>query len=69
MGSPIVIAVDSGHFTHGVWAPKGERPLALGHHRYEWHYVYGFDEPATGLWKRPTRPDSECARKLAKNRR
>jgi hypothetical protein len=52
MGSPIVIAVDSGHFTRGVWVPKGERPLALGHHRYEWLYVYGFDEPATGrtMW-------------------
>src|SRR5215472_7790618 len=25
--------------TRGVWAPKGERPLALGHHRYEWLYV------------------------------
>jgi hypothetical protein len=35
-----------------VWAPKGERPLALGHHRYEWLYVYGFVEPATGrtMW-------------------
>jgi hypothetical protein len=20
--------------TRGVWAPKGERPIALGHHRY-----------------------------------
>ena len=32
----------------GVWAPKGERPIALGHHRYEWLYVWGFVEPATG---------------------
>jgi len=31
-----------------VWAPKGERPIALGHHRYEWLYVWGFVEPATG---------------------
>src|ERR1700757_3606427 len=30
--------------TRGVWAPKGERPLALGHHRYEWLYVHGFVE-------------------------
>jgi len=22
--------------TRGVWAPKGERPISLGHHRYEW---------------------------------
>ena len=38
--------------TRGVWAPKGERPLALGHHRYEWLYVHGFVEPATGrtMW-------------------
>ena len=32
----------------GVWAPKGKRPVALGHHRYEWLYVWGFVEPATG---------------------
>ena len=24
----------------GAWAPKGERPIALGHHRYEWLYVW-----------------------------
>ncbi len=34
--------------TRGVWAPKGERPVALGHHRFEWLYVTGFVEPATG---------------------
>ena len=32
----------------GVWAPVGERPIALGHHRFEWLYVTGFVEPATG---------------------
>ncbi len=32
----------------GVWAPRGERPTALGHHRYEWLYVWGFVEPVTG---------------------
>jgi transposase len=32
----------------GVWAPKGQRPMALGHHRYEWLYVWGFVEPVTG---------------------
>ena len=31
-----------------VWAPKGERPTALGHHRYEWLYVTAFVSPATG---------------------
>jgi hypothetical protein len=34
--------------TRGVWAPVGERPIALGHHRFEWLYVTGFVEPATG---------------------
>jgi transposase len=32
----------------GVWAPVGERPIAIGHHRFEWLYVTGFVEPATG---------------------
>jgi transposase len=38
--------------TRGVWAPKGERPIAYGHHRYQWLYVTGFVEPASGntLW-------------------
>jgi hypothetical protein len=31
-----------------VWAPIGERPIARGHHRYEWLYVTGFVEPVTG---------------------
>jgi transposase len=31
-----------------VWAPIGERPIALSHHRFEWLYVTGFVEPATG---------------------
>jgi hypothetical protein len=34
--------------TRGVWAPIGERPIAFGHHRFEWLYVYGFVEPASG---------------------
>ncbi len=34
--------------TRGVWAPIGERPIALGHHRFEWLYVAGFVEPVTG---------------------
>src|SRR4051795_5732409 len=25
-----------------VWAPKGERPRAPGHHRFEWLYVIAF---------------------------
>jgi hypothetical protein len=31
-----------------VRAPVGERPIALGHHRFEWLYVTGFVEPASG---------------------
>ena len=31
-----------------VWAKKGERPIAIVEHRYEWVYVYGFVEPKTG---------------------
>jgi transposase len=31
-----------------VWAPVGERPVALGHHRFEWLYVTAFVSPATG---------------------
>jgi DDE superfamily endonuclease len=30
------------------WAPKGQRPIAVGHPRYEWLYLYGFVHPATG---------------------
>ena len=31
-----------------VWSPKGERPIALGHHRFKWLYVTAFVAPATG---------------------
>jgi hypothetical protein len=31
-----------------VWAPRGCRPTASGHHRYQWLYLYGFVRPATG---------------------
>src|SRR6185312_9182222 len=34
--------------TRGVWAPIGQRPIARGHHRFEWLYVTGFVEPITG---------------------
>ena len=30
------------------WAPKGQRPVAVGHPRYEWLYLYGFVHPDTG---------------------
>ena len=31
-----------------VWSPVGERPIALGHHRFQWLYVIAFVAPATG---------------------
>src|SRR5919107_2868552 len=31
-----------------VWAPKGERPIALGHHRYKWLDVTAFVQPISG---------------------
>src|ERR687898_1861192 len=31
-----------------VWAPVGERPVALGHHRYEWLHVTTFVQPTSG---------------------
>jgi hypothetical protein len=36
----------------GVWAPGGRRPIAVGHHRFEWLYVTGFLAPSTGevIW-------------------
>lgn len=30
------------------WAPRGRRPVAVGQHRYEWLYLYGFVHPETG---------------------
>ncbi len=31
-----------------VWARGGERPIAVVNYRYEWTYLYGFVDPATG---------------------
>jgi DDE superfamily endonuclease len=31
-----------------VWAPKGQRPIATIHQRYQWEYVSGFVHPASG---------------------
>lgn len=31
-----------------VWAPRGHRPTAWVHRRYEWLYVYAFVRPTTG---------------------
>ena len=30
------------------WAPRGRRPIAVGRHRYEWLYLYGFVHPSPG---------------------
>jgi DDE superfamily endonuclease len=34
--------------TRCLWAPIGKRPIALGHHRFDWLYVTAFVSPATG---------------------
>lgn len=31
-----------------VWAQRGVRPIAVGHHRFEWLHVTAFVSPATG---------------------
>lgn len=44
-----------------VWAPRGARPIARGHHRFEWFYVTAFISPATGesFWYLSTGVDKE----------
>jgi len=31
-----------------VWAKRGQRPIAVSHHKYQWLYLYGFVHPASG---------------------
>ncbi len=31
-----------------IWAPRGQRPIAAVHRRFQWLYAYGFVRPATG---------------------
>lgn len=31
-----------------IWSPRGKRWIARVNHRYQWLYVFGFVEPATG---------------------
>ena len=31
-----------------IWAPIGQKPIAVIEHRYEWAYLYGFVQPRTG---------------------
>ncbi len=47
--------------TRRVWAPRGERPIAPCHHRFEWLYVTAFVSPATGesFWYLSTGVDKE----------
>ena len=47
--------------TRRVWAPRGERPVAPCHHRFEWLYVTAFVSPATGesFWYLSTGVDKE----------
>ncbi|MBA3325241.1 MAG: transposase, partial [Rhodobacteraceae bacterium] len=42
-------------------APRGERPVARGHHRFEWLYVSAFVSPATGesFWYLSTGVDKD----------
>ncbi len=57
-----------------VWAPRGGRPIAPGHHRYPWLYLYGFVRPASGevVWFLATAIDAAmfsalleaCAREI-----
>ena len=31
-----------------AWAPIGQRPIALGHHRFLWLYIVAFVQPTSG---------------------
>jgi hypothetical protein len=44
-----------------IAAPRGQRPIARGHHRLEWLYVTAFISPATGesFWHLATGVDKE----------
>ena len=53
-GKPVEVFATDEHriglkpVTRRVWAPIGERPIAHGHHRFDWLYVTAFVSPATG---------------------
>jgi transposase len=44
-----------------VWAPRGQRPTAWVHPRYEWLWVYGFVHPPTGATYWLTMPGVDVA--------
>ena len=52
--------------TRRIWAPIGERPIAAGHHRFEWLYVTGFVEPETGrtVWNVSTAISKEMFERI-----
>ena len=52
--------------TRRIWAPVGERPIAAGHHRFEWLYVTGFVEPETGrtIWNVSTAISKEMFERI-----
>ena len=52
--------------TRRIWAPIGERPIATGHHRFEWLYVTGFAEPETGrtVWNVSTAISKEMFERI-----
>jgi hypothetical protein len=53
-GAPVAVWATDEHrvgpkpIVRRVWAPRGERPTALGHPRCAWLYVTAFVQPATG---------------------
>ena len=53
-GKPVEVFATDEHriglkpVTRRVWAPRAERPIAHGHHRFDWLYVTAFVSPATG---------------------
>ena len=59
--SPIAGDIGLKPILRRVWAPRGQRPIARGHHRYEWFYVTAFVSPATGesFWYLSTGVDKE----------
>jgi len=52
--------------TRRIWAPVGQRPIAAGHHRFEWLYVTGFVEPETGrtVWNVSTAISKEMFERI-----
>jgi hypothetical protein len=55
--------------TRRVWAPRGQRPVAPCHHRFEWLCVTTFVSPATGesFWYLSSGVDKNlCAETLAR---